>query len=265
MMDGAPPLPPSLTEAEILGVHHWTDRLFSFTCAREPSLRFESGQFLMLGLRVGGKPLLRAYSIASAAWQEQLEFFSIKVADGPLTSRLQSIRPGERIILGRKPTGTLLAGNLLPGRRLYLLSTGTGLAPFLSLVTDPAVLEGFETVVVTHGCRHQADFAYRNWLSRGILEDEFLGEFARDRLRYVPHATRDDTPIRGRITDLIHDGGLAAHLGLPELSPAEDRVMICGSEAMLADLKAMLEMRGFTEGSNAAPGHYVVEKAFAER
>lgn len=262
-----PPLPPSLSEVEVLTVRHWTDRLFSFTVTRDPALRFESGQFVMLGTWVEGRPLLRAYSIASSPYEDVVEFFSIKVPDGPLTSRLQSIRPGDRLIMGRKPTGTLLASNLMPGRRLYMLSTGTGLAPFLSLAKDPEVLSRFEAVTLTHGCRHAADLAYAKWLTVGLPADEFLGDLVKGRFRYYPHVTRDvDSPhAQGRITDLIRSGQMGLDLGLPELSPEEDRVMICGSEMMLAETKSLLEARGFVEGSSNSPGQYVIEKSFAQK
>ena len=259
------PLPSSLCEAEVLSVHHWTDRLFSFTVARDPGLRFESGQFVMLGLRMDGKPLLRAYSIASASYDDFVEFLSIKVEDGPLTSKLRSIVPGDRIIMGRKATGTLLLDNVLRGRRLYMLSTGTGLAPFMSLVKDPLVYERHEVVVLTHGCREASEFAYADWLRNGLRSHELLGELVGDKLRYYPSTTRDDYPVKGRITDLIRSGQLGRDLGLPALDPADDRVMICGSEPMIAELKTLLEDRGFVEGSSNQPGSYVVEKAFVEK
>ncbi len=260
-----PAVPAALMEAEVLSVHHWTDRLFSFTVTRDPAFRFENGQFVMVGLFVNGKPLLRAYSVASANYEETVEFFSIKVPDGPLTSRLQKIVPGDRILLGRKPTGTLLLDNLKPGKRLYMLSTGTGLAPFLSLVKDPAVYERFERVILTHSCRDASEFAYADWLEKGLPADEFLGDLVAGKFSYFRSTTRDDFPVKGRITDLIRNGGLAEALGLPALDPAEDRVMICGSEAMLADLKAMLEEYGFQEGNSNQPGDYVIEKAFVEK
>ncbi|MDE2516922.1 MAG: ferredoxin--NADP reductase [Rhodospirillales bacterium] len=255
----------NLTTARVLTVDHWTDRLFSFTATREPGLRFRSGQFVMLGLQVEGKPLLRAYSIASAAYEDQLEFLSIKVPDGPLTSRLQHLAPGDEILLGRKPTGTLLPDLLLPGKRLYLFATGTGLAPFLSLVKDPELYERFEQVVLVHGVRHIAELAYRQFLTEELPRHELLGELVQAQLRYIPTVTREPFQTNGRITDLIANGKLAELAGAPALHAAEDRVMLCGSPAMLTDLRPILEAAGFNEGSHNEPGEFVVERAFAER
>ncbi len=254
-----------LSPETVLTVHHWTDRLFSFTTTRDQSLRFENGQFAMIGLELGGKPLLRAYSIASANYEEQLEFLSISVPDGPLTSQLCKIVPGDIVLVGRKPTGTLLVDNLLPGRTLYLLATGTGLAPFLSLIKDPAVYDRFDRVVLAHGVRVSGELAYANHIRHELPRHEFLGEEVAAKLLYYPTVTREDYQTTGRLTDLIESGRMFADLGLPALDPEHDRVMICGSEAMLADLEAMLERRGFDEGNNAKPGTYVVEKAFAQR
>lgn len=254
-----------LNPETVLTVHHWTDRLFSFTTTRDQSLRFENGQFAMIGLELGGKPLLRAYSIASANYEEQLEFLSISVPDGPLTSQLCKIVPGDIVLVGRKPTGTLLVDNLLPGRTLYLLATGTGLAPFLSLIKDPAVYDRFDRVVLAHGVRVSGELAYANHIRHELPRHEFLGEEVAAKLLYYPTVTREDYQTTGRLTDLIESGRMFADLGLPALDPEHDRVMICGSEAMLADLEAMLERRGFDEGNNAKPGTYVVEKAFAQR
>ena len=253
-----------LTE-KVLTVHHWTDRLFSFTTTRDMGLRFSNGHFTMIGLRVDGKPLLRAYSIVSPNYEEHLEFFSIKVPDGPLTSRLQHIQPGDEIIVGRKPTGTLVVDYLRPGRRLYMLATGTGLAPFLSIVRDPEVYERFEQVVIVHGVRQVAELAYRQMLTEELPQHEFLGEMASRQLRYVPTVTREDFPTRERIPQLIDGGGLAQLLQLPDMNPAEDRAMICGSPAMLRELKALLERRGFEEGNTSTPGDFVIERAFAEQ
>ena len=252
-------------EEQVLSVHHWTDRLFSFTTTRDPGFRFRTGEFTMIGLKVDGRPLLRAYSVVSPAWAETLEFFSIKVPDGPLTSRLQHIQVGDPITVGRKATGTLVLDNLLPGRTLYLLGTGTGLAPFLSTVRDPETYERYEKVVLVHGCRHVADLAYEDLITRELPEHEFLGEEIREKLIYYPTVTREAFRNTGRITDLLASGKLNADVGLPPLDPAHDRVMICGSPAMMVELKALLEGRGFAEGSNSAPGHFVIEKAFAER
>lgn len=258
-------LPKNVTGQTVLTVHHWTDRLFSFTCTRDPAFRFENGQFVMIGLMVDGKPLLRAYSVASANYEEHLEFLSIKVPDGPLTSRLQSIRPGDTILIGRKATGTLLQDNLLPGRHLYFLSTGTGLAPFMSLIRDPEVYDRFEKVVLVHGCRIVDELAYRDFITTELPLNEFLGELVANQLVYYPTVTREEFQNRGRVTELIESGKLFSDIGLPGLDPEHDRVMICGSEAMLADLVKILEARGFAEGNNSKPGQYVIEKAFAEK
>jgi ferredoxin/flavodoxin---NADP+ reductase len=251
-------------EERVLSVHHWTDRLFSFTTTRDPALRFSNGHFTMIGLRVNGKPLLRAYSVVSANYEEHLEFLSIKVPDGPLTSRLQHIQVGDSIIVGRKPTGTLVVDYLLPGKRLYLFGTGTGLAPFLSIVRDPETYDKFESVVLVHGVREVAELAYRDYLMKELPEHEFLGELVRDKLKYYPTVTREAFEHQGRITDLINNGRLAADLGLPALDPAHDRAMLCGSPAMLKDLKALLEARGFKEGNTTTPGDFVIERAFVE-
>jgi ferredoxin/flavodoxin---NADP+ reductase len=249
----------------VLTVHHWTDQLFSFTTTRDTGFRFVNGQFTMIGLPVNGKPLLRAYSIASANHEETLEFFSIKVPDGPLTSRLQHLQPGDELIVGRKPTGTLLLQNLLPGGTLWLLATGTGLAPFLSLIKDPDTYERFAKVVIVHGCRTQAELAYRQLFEHELHEHEYLGEFVRNQLLYYPTVTREKFRNEGRITELMSSGKLYSDLGLPAASVANDRFMICGSPAMLRDLKTQLEAAGFTEGNMQHPGHFVVERAFADR
>jgi len=262
--------PPSRSYAHlnpetVLTVHHWTDRLFSFTTTRDQSLRFENGQFAMIGLELGGKPLLRAYSIASANYEEQLEFLSIAVPEGPLTSQLCKIQPGDTVLVGRKPTGTLLVDNLRPGRNLYLLATGTGLAPFMALIKDPAVYERFDQVILAHGVRVSGELAYANHIRHELPKHEFLGEDVAAKLRYYPTVTREEYQTTGRITDLIESGKIFTDLGIEPLDPEHDRVMICGSEAMLADLEKLLEARGFDEGNNAKPGAYVVEKAFAQR
>ncbi|RVU47539.1 ferredoxin--NADP reductase [Rubrivivax rivuli] len=252
-------------EERVLSVHHWTDRLFSFTTTRDPALRFSNGHFTMIGLRVDGKPLLRAYSIVSANYEEHLEFLSIKVPDGPLTSRLQHIQVGDTIIVGKKPTGTLLIDYLLPGKRLYLLGTGTGLAPFLSVVRDPETYEKFEEVVVVHGVREVAELAYHQLLSEDLAKDELLGEVVAGKLKYYPTVTREPFRNQGRMTDLIENGKLFTDLGVPPLDPAVDRVMICGSPAMLRDLKRLLEERQFKEGNTTKPGDFVIERAFVEQ
>ncbi len=245
-------------------VHHWTDTLFSFRTTRDPALRFASGQFVMVGLMVDGKPLVRAYSIASPSWHEELEFYSIKVPDGPLTSRLQNIKVGDQVLIGRKPTGTLVLDGLKPGKRLYMLGTGTGLAPWLSLVRDPEVYERYEDVVVTHTVREVADLNYADLLGHELAQDEILGEIVGPKLKYYPTVTREPFRTQGRITDLIESGQLFRDLGLPPFNVAEDRVMLCGGPSVLVDLKQQLLDRGYVEGSIAAPGDFVLEKAFVE-
>jgi ferredoxin--NADP+ reductase len=255
----------NFTEETVLNVHHWTDDLFSFTATRNPGFRFTSGQFTMIGLEVEGKPLLRAYSMVSPHYDDKLEFFSIKVQDGPLTSRLQHIREGDRILVGKKPVGTLVLDNLTPGARLYLLATGTGLAPFMSLIRDPETYERFEKVILVHGCRQIAELAYGETITQALPEDEYLGDLIREKLIYYPTVTREPFQHRGRVTDLIASGQLFADLGLPPLDPAHDRVMLCGSPQMLGDMKALLEEKGFIEGANGRPAAYVIEKAFVEK
>jgi ferredoxin--NADP+ reductase len=252
-------------EEEVLSVHHWTDRLFSFKTTRDRALRFSNGHFTMIGLEDAGRKLLRAYSIVSPNYEEHLEFLSIKVPDGPLTSKLQHIRPGDRIIVGRKPTGTLLIDYLLPGRRLYLLSTGTGLAPFMSVIRDPETYERFEQIILVHGVREVEELAYHDYLIEHLPADEFLGDLVTSKLRYYPTVTREEFVHMGRITELIESGKLFEDLGVPGLDPAVDRVMICGSPGMLKDLKGMLEGRGFREGNTSTPGDFVIERAFAEQ
>ena len=255
----------ALNEESVLSVHHWTDSLFTFTTTRDPSLRFSNGHFTMIGLRVEGKPLLRAYSIVSANYEDHLEFLSIKVADGPLTSRLQHVKVGDTVIVGKKPTGTLVADYLLPGKRLYLLSTGTGLAPFMSIIRDPETYEKFEQVVLVHGVRQVDELAYHDLLAEHLPNHEFLGELVTSKLRYYPTVTREQSKNMGRITDLVESGKLFDDLGVPAFDPKADRVMICGSPGMLRDLKRMLEERGFVEGNTSTPGDFVIERAFAEQ
>jgi len=255
----------------VLDVRHWTDSYFSFTTTRDDGFRFENGQFVMIGLEIGGKPLLRAYSIASANWEEQLEFFSIKVPDGPLTSRLQHIQPGDHLLVGRKPTGTLLISDLHPGRNLYLLGTGTGLAPWMSVIKDPGTYERFERVVVAHGVRSAGDLAYRDYILNELPRHEFLGEQISRQLLYYPVVSREPfqwegRDQRGRLTDLLDSGRMAADLGLDPLDPARDRAMICGGPQMLADFRALLDRRGFVAAPRiGTPGDYVFERAFVEK
>ena len=250
---------------KVTWVQHYTDKLFSFRTTRDPSFRFENGQFAMIGLMVEGKPLLRAYSMVSANHEDFLEFYSIKVPNGPLTSRLQHLKVGDDLVVGNKPTGTLVLDSLENGPRLWLLSTGTGLAAFLSILKDPNLYEKFDEVILVHGCREVAELTYEDFITRELPEHEFLGELAREKLLYYPTVTREPFRNQGRITDLIDTHKLEADLGFPPITPANDRFMLCGSEAMLRDLKKMLEDRQFKEGSLEDPGQFVVEKAFAER
>jgi ferredoxin--NADP+ reductase len=253
----------AMATERVLDVQHWNDALFSFRTTRDPGFRFHSGQFVMLGLKVDERPLMRAYSIASAHYEEHLEFFSIKVPGGPLTSRLQHLAPGDEIIVSRKPTGTLVLDDLRPGKRLYLLATGTGLAPFLSIVRDPDTYQRFDQVVLCHGVRHVHDLAYADELQRHLPGHPYLGAMVREKLIYYPTVTREDFRNRGRIPDAIADGALAAATGLPPLDPAEDRVMICGSPAMLDDTCALLDGRGFRIAPRThESGDYVIERAF---
>ncbi len=261
----SPVIPAAYFGERVTWVHHWTDRLFSFRCTRDTAFRFRAGEFAMIGLLVNGKPLVRAYSVASPTWDEELEFLSIKVQDGPLTSRLQHVALGDTVLIGRKPVGTLVTDNLLPGRTLWLLATGTGLAPFLSLAREPDVYDRYDRVVVVHTVREVKELAHRALFERDLPAHEFLGEIVAGKLLYYPSVTREPFRHQGRITDLIESGRIFADLGLPVLTPDHDRVMLCGSEDMNRDMKAMLEARGFTEGSNHTPGSYVVEKAFVTK
>jgi ferredoxin--NADP+ reductase len=255
----------NLNQERVLDVRHWTEDLFSFKVTRDSAFRFVNGQFTMIGIEVEGKPLLRAYSMASANHEEHLEFFSIKVADGALTSRIQHLAKGDSVLVGRKPTGTLIQDNLLPGRTLYLLSTGTGLAPFTSIIKGPEIYERFERIVLVHGCRKISELSYGERVIANLIEDEFLGDLAREQLIYYPTVTREPFRNRGRITDLIASGKLFDDLGRPPLDLETDRLMLCGSPSMLADLQALLRSNGFTEGNHSEPGHYVIEKAFVEK
>ncbi|MDY7576203.1 ferredoxin--NADP reductase [Actimicrobium sp. CCI2.3] len=255
----------NMNEERVLSVHHWTDRLFSFTTTRSPSLRFSNGHFTMIGLRINDKPLLRAYSIASANYEDHLEFLSIKVEGGPLTSHLKNIKVGDAVIVGHKPTGTLVVDYLLPGKRLYMLSTGTGLAPFMSIVRDPEIYDKFDEIVLVHGVRQVDELAYHDMLLEHLPSHELLGEMVTSKLRYYPTVTRESFRNTGRVTDLIESGKLFTDLGVPPFDPAVDRVMICGSSEMLRDLKVILETRGFKEGNTSTPGDFVIERAFAEK
>ncbi len=255
----------NLLAETVTGVRHWTDTLFSFTSTRDPAFRFLSGQFTMIGLEVDGKPLLRAYSMASAHYDEQLEFFSIKVPSGPLTSRLQHLKPGDPLLVGRKAVGTLVQDSLTPGRTLYLLGTGTGLAPFASIIRDPEVYDRFERIVLVHGCREIAELAYGEKIVSRLPDDELLGDLVRGKLLYYPTVTREPFRNHGRITTLLETNKLTADLGLDPVDPAGDRMMLCGSPAFLGDMVTLLDKTGFHEGSHSAPGEYVIEKAFVEK
>jgi len=250
----------------VLDVHHWNQSLFSFKTTRDPSLRFRNGHFVMLGLEVDGKPLMRAYSVASANYEETLEFLSIKVPGGPLTSRLQHLKPGDTVLVSRKPAGTLVIDDLRPGRRLFLFGTGTGLAPFLSIVRDPETYERFEKVILVHGVREVSELAYSEYLQTELPGNEFFGELVQERLLYYPTVTREPFRHRGRVTDLVESDTLTADLGIAPLAPDTDRAMICGGPSMLADMRAILDARGFSiSPSQGVPGDYVIERAFVEK
>ena len=253
----------SVAGEQVTSVTHWTDRLFSFRIVRPQSFRFRSGEFVMIGLQgEGGKPLLRAYSVASPSWDEELEFYSIKVPDGPLTSKLQLIQPGDRVILRPKPTGTLVLDALLPGNRLFMFATGTGIAPFASLIRDPETYEKFDQVILTHTCRHKIDLAYGEALIAALGNDPLIGTDARQKLTHYTTVTQEDHPRSGRITDRLSSGTLFSDLGIQQIDPKTDRAMICGSMGLNTDLKQQFSAFGLTEGANNRPAEYVLEKAF---
>jgi ferredoxin--NADP+ reductase len=253
-----------LLREEVTSVHHWTDRLFSFKTTRNPGFRFKNGHFTMIGLEQDGRPLLRAYSLASANYEDELEFFSIKVPDGPLTSKLQAIAVGDALLVNSKTTGTLVQDNLLPGKHLYLLATGTGLAPFLSIIRDPEIYESYDKVILTHGCRYTEELAYRELITEHLPRHEYLGDAVRDKLIYYPTVTREKFTNNGRLTDLLSNDKLASDIGLPPIDPSRDRFMICGSPSMLKDICALLDSRGFSESRHGDAAHYVIERAFVE-
>ncbi len=256
----------SFVTERVLSVHHWNETLFSFRTTRNQGLRFENGQFVMIGLEVDGRPLTRAYSIASPNYEEHLEFFSIKVPDGALTSRLQHLCEGDPIVVSKKPTGTLVLHDLRPGKHLYLLATGTGLAPFLSVIQDPETYERFDKVVLIHGVRFASELAYTELITQVLPQHEFLGDEIREKLIYYPTVTREPFKHNGRVTTLMESGKLFADIGLPALDPATDRVMICGSPAMLADCCALLDAHGFEVSPRIGePGDYVIERAFVDK
>jgi ferredoxin--NADP+ reductase len=249
----------------VIAVRHWNENLFSFTTTRDRGLRFKNGHFLMLGLEVHGRPLLRAYSVASPNHEEHLEFYSIKVPGGALTSRLRKVEPGDAVLVSKKPTGTLVLNTLLPGKRLYLLATGTGLAPFMSLIRDPETYERFEQVTLAHSVRRRSDLGYAEYIRHELPRHEYLGEHVQHRLRYYPTVTREPFEHCGRLTELVGSGRLFHELGLPPLDAEHDRVMICGNPGMLAEMVAIVEGRRFRQGLGHEPGHYAIERAFVER
>lgn len=254
----------ALLREQVTEVHHWTDRLFSFKTTRNQGFRFKNGFFTMIGLELDGKPLLRAYSLASANYEDELEFFSIKVPDGPLTSKLQNIKPGDELLVNSKATGTLVTDNLLPGRNLYLIATGTGLAPFLSIIRDPEIYESFDKIILTHGCREVEELAYQDLITQHLPNHEYLGDEVREKLVYYPTVTREKYVNNGRLTDLLRIGKLEKDIGLPTINTEDDRFMICGSPSMLKDICALLDSRGFSETRNGHIGEYVIERAFVE-
>lgn len=251
---------------QVLSVHHWNDTLFSFTTTRDAALRFDNGHFVMIGLEVNGKPLMRAYSIASANYEENLEFLSIKVANGPLTSRLQHLKVGDSILVSKKPVGTLVIDDLLPGENLYLFATGTGLAPFMSIIKDPEVYDRYQNIVLVHGVRYASEVAYADFIQNQLPNNEFFGDSVRNKLIYYPTVTRETFRNQGRITELMASGKLFADIGLAPLDPSRDRAMICGSPQMLTDISGMLDSQGFRISAGIGqPGDYVIERAFVEK
>lgn len=255
----------ALMKERVNSIHHWNDTLFSFTTSRNPAFRFKNGHFTMIGLEHKGRPLMRAYSIASANYEHELEFFSIKVPNGPLTSKLQNLKVGDEVLVSSKATGTLVLDNLLPGKNLYLISTGTGLAPFMSLIKDPELYEQFDKVVLTHGCRFVSELAYRDFIKEHLPQDEYIGELVKEKLLYYPSVTREPFANQGRLTHLLATGKLSKDVGLPPLNPEQDRFMLCGSPSMLKDFCRILDARGFTESRHGKQGHYTIERAFVER
>jgi len=256
----------NLVSERVVSVHHWNDTLFSFKTTRNQGLRFENGQFVMIGLEVDGRPLMRAYSIASPNYEEHLEFFSIKVANGPLTSRLQHLQPGDELMVSRKPTGTLILSDLLPGKHLYLLGTGTGLAPFMSVIQDPETYERFDKVILVHGVRWASELAYADFITQELPQHEYFGEMVRDKLIYYPTVTREPFRNQGRMTDLMRSGKLFSDIGLPPINPQDDRAMLCGSPSMLDETSQVLDSFGLKVSPRMGdPGDYLIERAFVEK
>lgn len=249
----------------VTDVHHWNDTLFSFKTTRDPSFRFENGHFTMIGIEHEGRPLTRAYSIASANHEEHLEFFSIKVQDGALTSKLQHLKAGDPILVSIKPTGTLTAGNVLPGKRLFLVGTGTGLAPFISIIKDPTIYEQFEQVILVHGTRWNSELAYQELIQNQLPNDEFLGDYVNGQLLYYPTVTREDSQFTGRVTDAMSSGKLFTDLGIEPANPETDRYMLCGSPQMLKDTGEILDGWGLSESRGGYQGEYAIERAFVEK
>ncbi len=254
----------AVSKQNVTSVRHWNESLFSFTTTRDRTLRFENGHFVMVGMEVEGQPLMRAYSIASANYDEELEFLSIKIPDGPLTSRLQNINVGDELFVSSKPTGTLVIDHLLEGRHLYLLSTGTGLAPFMSIIKDPETYERFDKIILAHGVRHVSDLAYQDVINQELPNNEFFGDQVREKLIYYPTVTREVFQNQGRLTDLMAAGKLYSDVGLPTPQVERDRFMICGSPSMLKDTCRILDSNGFKESRHGIKGHYVIERSFAE-
>lgn len=256
----------NLYSERVLSVHHWNDTLFSFKTTRNPGLRFENGQFVMIGLQVDGRPLMRAYSIASPNYEEHLEFFSIKVPNGPLTSRLQHLQVGDELLVSKKPTGTLILSDLNPGKHLYLLSTGTGLAPFMSTIQDPETYERFEKVILVHGVRWVSELAYEEFITKELPQNEFFGDLVREKLIYYPLVTREPFRNQGRQTDLMRNGKMFEDIGLPPMNPEHDRAMICGSPSMLDETSEVLDSFGLKISPRMGdPGDYLIERAFVEK